>query len=58
VLKRQRRNRLAVLISAANTGEGHHGADIGAAMRELLHLGRDIECFALQSDGGGHGSSI
>ena len=36
---------------AAEAGEGHHRADVGASMRQLRSLGGGVEILALQPDG-------
>jgi len=45
---------LAVLVAAANAGEGDNRADIGAPMRERARLGGSVERLMLQADGRGH----
>src|SRR5262252_1899200 len=54
VLEREAGDRLAVLVAAADAGEGDHCADIGASMRERARLGRGVERLLLQTDGCGH----
>src|SRR5262245_53168021 len=54
VLEREASDRLAILVAAADAGEGNHRADIGAPMRERARLGGGVERLLLQADGRGH----
>ena len=48
MFERQRGDRVAVLVAAADAGEAHDGADIGAAARQRRDLARDVEIVLLQ----------
>jgi hypothetical protein len=50
MLKRQRGDWLAVLITAADTGERHDRTDIRTPARQLRRLGGDIERLALDTN--------
>src|SRR5437879_12082585 len=58
VFQRQRRDGLAALAAAANAGETHDGADVGAPLGERRYLPRDIEIGFLDADGYGSGHDI
>jgi hypothetical protein len=58
MLERQRGDRLAVLVAAADAGEGDDGADVGTPVRQLRRLGGEVERFALDADGVGHGGNV
>ena len=55
MLERERGDRLAGLVAAANAGEGDQRADVGAAARQLAGFRGGVERLALQAHGGGHG---
>ena len=52
MLERERGDRLARFVAAADAGEGHHRADIGAPARQLRRFGGGVERLALQANGG------
>ena len=60
MLERQRRDRLAGLVAAADAGEGDHGADVGAPARQRRRFRGGVERLALQAHGGlsGHGGNL
>ncbi len=58
MLERQRGDRLAVLVAAADAGESDDGADVGTPARQLRRLGGDVERLALDADGVGHGGNV
>ena len=52
MLERERGDRLARLVAAANAGESDQRADIGAPARKLFRFGGGVERLALQAHGG------
>src|SRR5947208_189034 len=54
VFEREAGDWLAVLVTAADAGEGDNRANIRAPMRERARLGGGIERLMLQADGRGH----
>src|SRR6185312_16457052 len=53
MLERQRRDVVATLAAAADAGERHHRADIGAALAQRRDLARDVEIVLLDTNGDG-----
>ena len=54
MLERQRGDRLAGLVAAADAGEGDQRADVGAPARQLFRFGGGVERLALDA----HGESV
>src|SRR5215216_4635447 len=51
MLERESRDRLSILVAAADARKGDDGADIGAPARQRRHLCGRVECLSLQADG-------
>src|SRR4051812_19172447 len=54
MLERKAGDRLAVLVTAANAGEGDDRADVGVPKRERARLSDGVEQLLLQADGRRH----
>ena len=60
MLERERGDRRARFVAAANAGEGDQRADVGAPARERGRFRGGVERLALQAHGGrnGHGGNV